>query len=371
MDIELNEEQRLLKDSVQKMLADQYGFDQRRRIVASEEGWSRSHWRAFADLGLQGVPIPPEMGGLGGGPVETMIVMEEFGRHLVVEPFLETVIVCATLLRRAGNAAQQQKWLPAIASGEAVWALAWMEPASRYALGDCSTTIRREGDTYELRGTKSAVTAAPWADYFIVSARNPDDNQIELFVVARDAPGVTFKSYSTVDGRRAADVQFDRTPLTNDDRLGQEDAVAALQACRDTAVGALCAESLGLMSELNNATLSYAKSRKQFGVPLGSFQALQHRMVDMFVALEESRSLTQYLHTLLVDDDAIASKIASAAKSKVGEMAKFVGEQSIQLHGGMGMSDELDVGHYFKRIMAINIQFGDPTFHLLRFAGHS
>lgn len=370
MDIQFTEEQELLRSSVQRLLRDQYDFDARRGIVASEGGWSRKQWSSFAELGLLAAPFLEDSGGLGGGPISTMIVMHEFGRHLVVEPFVETIVLAGGLLEREGSAAQKSEFIPDIISGKSAWAVAWTEKASRFDLADVTTTARREGDDYVLAGEKATVIAAPWADFLVVSARTSGDRHdrdgVSLFIVDRQAANLHLRSFKTIDGRRAAEISLNgvRGRL-----LGEEGAgVAALEACRDRAIAALCAETVGTIGELNTATLEYSKTRKQFGVTLGSFQVLQHRMVDMFIAHQEALSLMQHLYLSLAANEPGLSRLASGAKSKIGYAARFVADQAVQLHGGMGMTDELNVGHYFKRISSINIQFGDPAFHVLRYA---
>ena len=373
MDIQLTEEQELLRGSLQRLLRDHYDFDARRKIVATDEGWSRKHWSAFAELGLCAAPFQESSGGLGGGPLATMIVMREFGRNLVVEPFLETVVLAGGLIEDIGSQTQRKVFLPQIMAGESIWALAWAEGRSRYDFNNVATTARRQGEVYVLNGTKATVIGAPWADKLIVSARTSgephDHSGVSLFVVDRQSANLHLQSFKTIDGRRAAEVTLMNVHVPASQVLGTEgEGVAALEACRDRAIAALCAEAVGAMSELNSVTLEYAKTRKQFGVALGTFQVLQHRMVDMFIALEEAISLTQHLNLSLATEEPHGSKLASGAKSKVGYAARFIAEQAIQLHGGMGMSDELNVGHYFKRIASINVQFGDPTYHLMRYA---
>jgi alkylation response protein AidB-like acyl-CoA dehydrogenase len=370
MDIQFTEEQELLRSSVQRLLRDQYDFEARRKIVASEEGFSRTHWAAFAELGLLAAPLSEDAGGLGGGPLSTMIAMHEFGRHLAVEPFVETVVLAGGLIEHVGTPEQQQSFIPGIIDGSKIWALAWTEKASRFDFARVATRARREGGDYVLTGAKTMVIAAPWADHLIVSARTSgndnDRDGVSLFVVDRRATGVDLQSFKTLDGRRAAEVSL------RDARgqlLGREgEGVAALEAGRDRAIGALCAEAVGAIGELNSATLDYSKTRKQFGTTIGSFQVLQHRMVDMFIAHQEALSLMQHLNLSLSAGDSGLSRLASGAKSKIGYAGKFVADQAVQLHGGMGMTDELNVGHYFKRISSINIQFGDPAFHVLRYA---
>jgi len=373
MDIELTEEQELLRSSLQRLLRDAYAFDARRKILASEEGFSRDIWRSFAELGLLAAPFPEEVGGLGGGTLATMILMQEFGRHLVVEPFLETVVLAGGLIADAGTSAQKNVHLSGIMAGEAIWTLAWSEGHSRYDFHNVGTTaVKRDGD-YVLNGAKTAVVAAPWCDSLIVSARTSggqrDRDGVSLFIVDRHAANLHLQSFKTIDGRQAAEIALNGVVVGSQQMLGREgEGVTLLEACRDRAIAALCAEAVGAMSELNSATLDYSRTRKQFGSTLGSFQVLQHRMVDMFIALQESISLMQHLNLALAGHDADRSRIASGAKSKIGYAAKFVAEQALKLHGGMGMTDELNVGHYFKRIAAFNIQFGDPAFHLARFA---
>ena len=370
MDIQYTEEQELLRSSVQRLLRDQYDFDARRKIVASEEGFSRKRWEAFAELGLLAAPFSEEVGGLGGGSLSTMIIMQEFGRHLVVEPFVETIVVAGSLIEWTGSEKQKRSFLPDIIAGKKIWALAWTEKASRFDLAKVTTTAHREGKDYVLTGEKSAVIAAPWADYLIVSARasgqRHDRGGVSLFVVDRRAANLHLQSFKTIDGRRAAEISLGGV---RGQLLGKEgEGVAALEACRDHAIGALCAEAVGAMGELNSVTLEYSKTRKQFGTTIGSFQILQHRMVDMFIAHQEALSVMQHLNLSLSADDAGLSRLASGAKSKIGYAGRFIADQAVQLHGGMGMTDELNVGHFFKRISSINIQFGDPAYHVLRYA---
>ncbi len=364
MGIRLTEEQELFRSSIQRFLRDQYDFEQRLKIVATDEGWSRKHWSAFAELGLCAAPFPKSSGGLGGGSLATMIIMQEFGRNLVVEPYLETVVLAGGLIEEVGSPEQRQEFLPKIMDGHAVWALAWAEEHSRYDFNNVTTTARRQGDNFVLSGTKAAVIGAPWADKLIISARTAggqrDRAGVSLFVIDRHSANLDLQEFKTVDGRRAAELTLRDVQVPANQMLGNEgEGAGTLDACRDRAIAALCAEAVGAMSKLNASTLEY--SRKQFGVSLETFQVLQHRMVDMFIALEEAISLTQHLTLSLVAKEPHKSKLASVAKTKVGNAAKFIAEQAVQILGGMGKSHELDVGHYFKRIRSINIQFGDPT----------
>ena len=372
MDIEFTEEQKILQDSVERMLRASYDFDRRRGIIASEDGWSEPRWQEFANLGLLAAPFSEEAGGLGGGPIATMIIMEAFGRHLVVEPYFETVVLAGALIEALAADAQRRELLDGIMSGRTLWALALLEAQSRHDLHAVSTTAERQGDSYVLHGAKAVVVAAPWADQLIVSARTYGGSReregVSLFVVDRHAPNLHLQGFKTLDARRAAEIKLEGVRVPIEKLLGQEGAATvALERCRERAIAAQCAEAIGAISELNKATLEYTKTRKQFGVPLGSFQALQHRMVDMFIAQEEATAITYALNATLAQGDDIA-KLASVAKAKVGDAGRYVGEQAVQLHGGMGMTEEFKVGHYLKRLVAINIQYGDPAFHTMRCA---
>jgi alkylation response protein AidB-like acyl-CoA dehydrogenase len=299
--------------------------------------------------------------------------MQEFGRHLVVEPFFETIILCGSLIEHFGSDHQKQQFIPEIVAGNSIWALAWSEKGSRYDLDNVTVTAKRDGSNYILNGEKAAVIGAPWSDWLIVSARTSgercDRDGVSLFIVDRHAANLDLQNFKTIDGRSAAEIRLRDVKVDAGMLLGAEgNGVFALEQCRDIAIAALCAEAVGAMAELNAVTLEYAKTRKQFGTTLGSFQVLQHRMVDMFIAHQEAISLMQHLSLSLVAREPGGSKLASGAKSKIGYAAKFIAEQAVQLHGGMGMSDELNVGHYFKRISSFNIQFGDPAFHILRYA---
>ena len=373
MDFSFSEEQTLLRNSVQSFLQDKYDFDTRRKVVASDEGWRPEIWKEFAELGLLAAPFPEEMGGFGGGAIDAMIVMEELGRHLVVEPYVETVILAGGLLRDAGSKAQQEEHLPGLVGGEAVWTLAYAEPQGRYNLADLTTTAKKEGDGYVIDGYKAVVLAAPWADKLIVSTRTGggqrDRDGVSLFIVDKKAAGVSTRDYPTVDGRRASEVTLEGVKVGADALIGGEgQGLPHLEKATDNAIAALCAEAIGGMKELNEATVEYCKTRKQFGVPIGKFQVLQHRMVDMFMAYEQSVSMTYMVNLKVDEDDAARRKAASGAKVQIGKAGRFVGQQAVQLHGGMGMTDELNVGHYFKRLTMIDTQFGGVDHHLKRYS---
>jgi alkylation response protein AidB-like acyl-CoA dehydrogenase len=347
MDLSFSDEQVLLRDSIHKYLNAKYDTAARVRIVASAEGYSRECWQEFAELGFLAAPFAEEYGGLGSGAIETMIIMEEYGRRLVVEPFVETVVLAGGLLRDLGSEDQRQALLPRIIDGSDLWALAWAEAQGRHDLHDISLRAERDGNGYRLNGSKQVVVGAPWADRLIVSARTAggqrDRRGISLFIVDKSQSGIDCRGYATVDGRRAAEIVFDDVAVGPETLVGTEgEGLPGLERAVDHAIAALCAEAVGAMDELNRMTRDYARLRKQFGVPLAKFQVLQHRMVDMFIAYEQALSMT-YLTTLALYGDARErAKAASSAKVQVGEAAKFVGQQAVQIHGGMGMSDELE-----------------------------
>jgi pimeloyl-CoA dehydrogenase small subunit len=374
MDFDLSDEQRLLKESVERLLADRYDMAKRKAYGAAEPGWSRDLWRQYAELGLLAVPFAEEHGGIGGGPVETMVVMEAFGRALVREPYFATVVLGGGLIRHGGSAAQQSDLLPQIAAGELTLAFAHVERQSRYDLADVTTTARREGDGWVLTGTKSVVLHGDSADKVIVTARvageRRDRDGIGLFLVDGTAPGVSRRGYATQDGLRAAELTLESVRVGADAVLGElGKGLPIAERVVDEAIAALCAEAVGAMGEAHRITVEYLKVRKQFGVPIGSFQALQHRAADMTVALEQARSMALFATMMAAEDDAGARhRAVAAAKVQVGRAARFVGQQAIQLHGGIGMTMEYPVGHYFKRLTMIDTLFGDADHHLAALA---
>ncbi|MBL6641851.1 MAG: acyl-CoA dehydrogenase family protein [PS1 clade bacterium] len=373
MDFSFTEEQTLLRNMVQSFVQDNYDFDSRMKIVRSEEGMSREIWGQFAELGLLAAPFSEEMGGLDGGPIETMIIMEELGRGLVVEPYLPTIVLCGGILSRHASDAQKEAHLPGIIGGEDVWALAYAEPQSRFNPADVLTSAKADGDGYVLNGTKAVVAAAPWASKLIVSARisgdQRDSDGLGLFIVEKSASGVSTQDYPTVDGNRASEVTLENVTVGADALIGDAgNGLALLEEALDYGIGAVCAEAIGHMKCLNDATVEYCKTRKQFGVPIGSFQVLQHRMVDMFMEYEQSVSMTYMVNMKLTESEAERKKAAAGAKVQIGKSGRFVGQEAVQLHGGMGMTEELNVGHYFKRLTVIDTQFGNVDHHLKRFA---
>lgn len=377
MDFDLSEEQRLLKESVDGLLKTSYDFDQRKKYGAEKGGWSKAVWGKLAEQGLLGLPFSEDDGGFGAGAVETMIVMEALGRALVLEPYLATVVLGGGFLRRGGSVAQKAAYIPGIIDGSKTLAFAQLEKNSRYDLGDVSTTAKKKGDGWVIDGEKFVVLNGEAADTLVVTARTKgaqtDRNGIGVFLVPRDAKGVAVKGYPTQDGMHAADITFTGVEVGADAAIGDpENGLPLIEQVVDDARIAMCAEAVGAMEESLKITVEYLKTRKQFGVPIGSFQTLQHRAADMFVNLEQARSMAM-LATMASDfDDAKERAIAvAAAKVQVGKSLKFVGQQSIQLHGGIGMTMEASIGHYFKRLSIIENTYGDTDYHLGRVADSS
>ena len=374
MDFTLTDEQRLLKESVERLLADRYGFEARQRFMSEPGGWSRGLWRDYADLGLLGLPFEEKHGGIGGGPVETMIVMEAFGQALALEPFFATVVLGGGLLRFGADETMRAAFIPQIAAGDLLLAFAHAEPQARYDLADVATTARRNGDGYILDGAKSLVLHGDCAHKLIVSARlageRRDRDGIGLFAVDADAPGVSRRSYPTVDGLRGAEVTLSGVRVGADQALGEPGAAFPLIAqAVDAAIAALAAEAVGAIAAMHEMTVDYLKTRKQFGVPIGNFQVLQHRAADMLIAVEQARSMALFAAMMADEPDPVERRKAiAAAKVQIGRSARFVGQQAIQLHGGIGMTMEYKVGHYFKRVTMIDTLFGDADHHLAELA---
>ena len=359
MKFDYNEEQQLLSDSVRRFVAQDYAFEARRKIVASPEGCSAAVWATIAELGLLGLPFSSDAGGYGGGAVDLMSAMEAFGDALVVEPYLSTVMA-AQFVARAGNAAQKERILPAVIEGKMKMAFAQTERDARYDL----SLVNAVANGSTLSGEKLAVMHAPVAHLLVVSARSASG--IGLYLVDAKAAGVSMRSYRTLDEMPAADVTLKSAPA---ERIGDGDALSLIEEVVDFATALVCAEAVGAIKYANDATLEYIKTRKQFGVPIGAFQALQHRMVDMVISYEQAKSMAS-LACVKVDSEKGAAerkRIVSAAKIKIADAARHVSQESVQLHGGMGMSDELKVSHTFRRLTAIARQFGDADHHLARF----
>ncbi|MGV0808335.1 acyl-CoA dehydrogenase family protein [Mycolicibacterium setense] len=374
MDFNLTNEQQLLRDGLTKFLAGRYDLASSRAAAKTGPGWQPEIWRGFADeLGILGATLPEEAGGIGGGPVETMVIAEALGHALVIEPFVDTVVVAGGLLHRSGDAAADL--LEEIVAGSAIVALAATEPSSGDNWRDVSTSARRDGDEWVLNGSKVMAVSAPLATHLLVTARTSgeraDTDGISLFLVDIDSvtTGFTAHHYRTVDDRRASDLTFSDVRVPAGALLGAEGrAWPSLELARDEGAAAVCAEAVGAMRKVLADTVEHCKQRQQFGQPIGSFQALQHRMVDMHMEVEQA-SAAVYLAVLNLDaDPAQRAKAVSAAKATIGRAARFVGQNAVQLHGGMGMTEELAIGHYFKRLTAVQFEFGSTDYHVGRYA---
>jgi pimeloyl-CoA dehydrogenase small subunit len=370
MDFELSDEQRLLKDSVERLCTQRYEFEARKKYMKETDGWSRDMWRQYTELGLTALPFAEEHGGVGGGPVETMIVMEAFGRALALEPYFATVVIGGGFLRRGASDAVKADLLPKVAAGEALLSFAHIERQARYDLADVATTAKKDGAGYVLDGAKSLALHGDVADKIIVSARvsgaQRDKNGIGLFLVDAKAAGLTRRGYPTMDGLRAAEVTLANVKVGADAVIGEPgNAYPLIEQVVDAGIAALSAEAVGAMSAMHELTVDYLKQRKQFGVPIGNFQVLQHRAGEMLIALEQTRSMAMLASMMAEEENAAERRKAiSAAKVQIGRSAKFVGQQAIQLHGGIGMTMEYKVGHYFKRVTMIDTMFGDADHHL-------
>lgn len=376
MDFSVTEEQTMLADSVARFIDNDYDFETRQKIAASDAGYSVELWRQYAELGWTAVPFSEEDGGLGGGPVEMMLMMEQFGRGLVVEPFLPTVILAGGLLRRTADDEQKMRWLMPIIEGRLQAALAFAEPQARFDVADIATRAETHGGGYVLNGRKAVVLNGGAAELLIVPARTSGGQQdtegVTLFAVPADAGGVERQPYRTVDAHCAAEILLRDVTVGGDAVLGSAGAgFAALEATVDEATLAVCAEAVGIMRTLHNKTVEYSRNRVQFGKPIGSFQALQHRMVDMLMACEQCRSLLLWATLLAASGDGGARRAVSALKHQLGVSGRLVAQEAVQMHGGMGMTWELDIAHYFKRFTAIETLFGNADFHLDRYAALS
>lgn len=375
MDFSFTEEQTLLAESVSRFMRNDYPFAERRDNVQSELGFSAAHWKTFSDLGWLALPFAEEHGGFGAGAVEMTILLEEFGKGLVIEPYVATVVLAGGALKHGGTPAQQAAYISRITDGSKQGALAFAEAQSRFNLADVTTTASRDGDGFVLNGSKSVVLNAPNADFIIVSARTSgtqlDEVGVSLFLVDVGTAGLSMRSYPTVDAFRAAEVEFTEVRVGADALVGNEgQGFAILEQVIDDGIVAVGAEAVGCMEVLYKDTVEYCKTREQFGQPIGKFQVLQHRMVDMFIEYEQAKSLL-YMAAMRLDEGygQAAQKAASAFKVQVGKSGRFVGQNAVQLHGGMGMTDELNVGHYFKRLTVIDTLFGNVDHHLKRFGG--
>ena len=374
MDFEPSDDQRLLLESVSRMLTDTYSFAQRKTYLAAPEGYSTAMWARFAEQGLLGVPFAEDYGGYGGGAQEVMLVMQAFGRVLVLEPYLATVVLGGGAVRIAGTDAQKKAILPAICEGNLKMAFAHSERQARYDLTDVVTTAKRDGDAWVLDGSKTVVQHGDAADKLVVSARTSgeryDTDGITLFLVDTSAPGLARRSYATRDETRAADISLGNVRVSDADVLGEVGkGLAIIQAVIDAGIAATAAETVGAMEAMNDMTLEYSKTRVQFGAPIGTYQVVQHRMSDMFMTQEQGRSMAM-LATMMMDeeDPAIRAHNMAMAKVGVGQAGRYVSQSAVQMHGGIGMTEEYAVGHYFRRCMVMERLWGDPAYYLQKLA---
>ena len=369
MDFSYTETQDMLRDTLARCLADTYDFETRKKMLASPEGRDPGIWRALAtELGILGAPFAEDHGGLGGGALENMIMMEELGKVIAIEPYLQTIVIGGGAMKHVGGA-MADAVIPQIISGEAVIAFAYAEPQGRYDVANLRTSAKKDGAGYVLNGHKSVVYAAPWATHFLVTARTGgsvrERDGVELFLIDAKLPGIVRRDYPTVDGFQASEIYFENAAIPGDALLAG--GIDLIEALVDEATVAACGEACGISRKLHEGTLDYSKQRKQFGVPIGKFQVLQHRMADMFIEVEQIASMT-LMGTLKLDLPAAERKAAvSLAKAKVSRSLNFVGQNAIQTHGGIGITQELAIGHYFKRGTMIENQFGSADFHLDRF----
>jgi len=374
MDFNLTEEQTAIQDSLKRYLAKDYGFEQRRALTKTPLGHSAEAWATYAELGILALPFPESAGGLGGNAVDTMLIAETLGASLALEPFLSTVVLAGSLVNEIGTPGQRDTLLGGITQGTLQVALAHGEPGARYATNHVTATAKKDGAGWSLSGHKSVVLGAPSADKLLVSARTSgsafDANGVSLFVVDAKAPGVTVRAYASQDSQRAGEVLLKDVKVGSDALVGAvNQALPAIEHAIDRGIAALCAEAVGVMAALNAATLEYLKTRKQFGQPIGKFQALQHRMAEMAIATEHARSMA-LLAAVKVENADVAERRrnVSAAKAYIGQSARTVGQGAVQMHGGMGVTDELIVSHFFKRLTVINATFGDADHHLGKFS---
>lgn len=373
MDFTFNEEQTLIQNQIEQFIQRDYGWEKRQSLITTELGYSKENWKKFADLGWLGLSLSEESGGFGGSSIETMILMEEFGKGLVVEPYLESIVLSAKLIDLAGSQEQKKEILTSVISGDIQLALAFTEPQSRFNLADTLTEAKKSGKDFILNGFKSVVMNGPSADKHIIVCRTTGDQRdvkgISLFLVDAKTSGLSLRNYPTVDGRRASEITLENVKIPGSALIGTKDeGLDPLEKAIDTATLAICSEAVGAMEILYKTTVEYSKTRKQFGQPIGKFQVLQHRMVDMFMEYEQSKSLL-YMATMKHAEDAEdKQKSISGLKYQIGKASKFIGQESIQIHGGMGVTDELNVGHYFKRLTTIGTIFGNNDYHLQRFS---
>lgn len=370
MDFELSSEQTLLKDSIDRFVLDKYDFDARQKLARGDTGYSTENWKLMAEMGWLALPFSEEIGGFGGTPIETAILMESFGTGLVLEPYLATVLLGGKLVELAGNDEQKASIIGPLTEGEHLLAVGYAEPQSRFDLNVVATIATTSGEAYTLNGHKTMALNAATANTLIISARTSgerrDQDGISLFLVDAQAKGLSFQNYPTLDGGRASDLILKDVEATLLGEVGK--GLSYLTQVIDHAICAICAEAVGAMAKVNEVTLDYAKTRVQFGKSIGENQVIQHRLADMLIEEEMSRTMSAMASMRLIEEPEERGAIASATKARVSEAAKFVGEQGIQVHGGIGMTDEYIIGHYYKRLLVIEKLFGSTDYHLIRFA---
>ena len=374
MHFELTEEQTLLENMVTAFVRDDYNWETREKIVKTEEGWKPENWSKFAELGLLSVPFSEDHGGLGGTAVDSMVVMEQFGKGLVVEPFMPSILLSGNLISKLANESQANEIIPKIIEGESRYVFAYAEPQSRFDLSDVKTSATKDGDEYTLNGFKSVVFGASMATHIIIAARTSGDQRSEdgitLFLADIKSNGITLQTYPTIDEYRASEVVIENLKISSDMVLGEVDKVySVVEEVIDLATIAACSEAIGVLQVLKDSTIDYCKQRKQFGQPISKNQAIQHKLVDMMIEYEQAKSILYAAVTADLSNADERKKAVSGAKARIGQSIKFVGESAIQLHGGMGMVDEYMISHYFKRATMLGVLFGNVDFHMKRFVG--
>ena len=374
MHFELTEEQTLLENMVTAFVRDDYNWETREKIVKTEEGWKPENWYKFAELGLLSVPFSEDHGGLGGTAVDSMVVMEQFGKGLVVEPFMPSILLSGNLISKLANESQANEIIPKIIEGESRYVFAYAEPQSRFDLSDVKTSATKDGDEYTLNGFKSVVFGASMATHIIIAARTSGDQRSEdgitLFLADIKSNGITLQTYPTIDEYRASEVVIENLKISSDMVLGEvHKAYPVVEEVIDLATIAACSEAVGVLQVLKDSTIDYCKQRKQFGQPISKNQAIQHKLVDMMIEYEQAKSILYAAVTADLSNADERKKAVSGAKARIGQSIKFVGESAIQLHGGMGMVDEYMISHYFKRATMLGVLFGNVDFHMKRFVG--
>lgn len=373
MNFNISEEQAMIKDSVARFVTDDYSFDKRKKNVAMEAGFNPANWQTFAELGWLSIPFPEALGGFGGSVVDTMVIMEEFGKGLVAEPYVATVLLFGGLLAHSGEGELQQQLIAKIIDGSLQGSFAYLERQSRFELSDVKSSAVPKGENYVLNGEKTVVFNGSAAEKIIISARTSggqyDENGISLFIVDADTDGLSRTDYRLMDGQRVANITLNNVAVSKSQLIGElHQGFSLIQSVVAETTRAICAEAVGIMQKLTETTVEYSKTREQFGTAIGKFQALQHRMVDMFIAGEQTRSLLYRAVCSANANSDDSEKDLLALKVMVGRAGTLIGGEAIQLHGGMGMTDELDVGHYVKRLMMINTTFGDADYNQARFS---